>query len=154
MNPLEQFKDSNSHIRPQEHTASPQAKDGWKKMGCEEKKAAVHEEMKRMNKLPANSTYATHRLRVLNKILQLLSIQSENYITGGGVGPAFCRAVDLIRNLEAVVMDVSYQSSLAKSLHKNGRMLTSLACLDVMLVNTPCSLLQDILCPNIQPTFG
>ncbi|XP_028127553.1 uncharacterized protein LOC114324028 isoform X4 [Camellia sinensis] len=119
MNPLEQFKDSNSHIRPQEHTASPQAKDGWKKMGCEEKKAAVHEEMKRMNKLPANSTYATHRLRVLNKILQLLSIQ---------------------------VMDVSYQSSLAKSLHKNGRMLTSLACLDVMLVNTPCSLLQDILC--------
>ncbi|GMP65679.1 hypothetical protein CsSME_00026373 [Camellia sinensis var. sinensis] len=152
MNPLEQFKDSNSHIRPQEHTASPQAKDGWKKMGCEEKKAAVHEEMKRMNKLPANSTYATHRLRVLNKILQLLSIQ--NYITGGGVGPAFCRAVDLIRNLEAVVMDVSYQSSLAKSLHKNGRMLTSLACLDVMLVNTPCSLLQDILCPNIQPTFG
>ncbi|CAL5402947.1 unnamed protein product [Camellia sinensis] len=44
-------------------------------MGCEEKKAAVHEEMKRINKLPANSTYATHRLRVLNKILQLLSIQ-------------------------------------------------------------------------------
>ncbi|CAL5402941.1 unnamed protein product [Camellia sinensis] len=99
MNPLEQFKDSNSHIRPQELTASPQAKDGWKKMGCEEKKAAVHEEMKRMNKLPANSTYATHRLRVLNKILQLLSIQ--NYITGGGVGSAFCRSVDLIRNLEA-----------------------------------------------------
>ncbi|KAI8008585.1 hypothetical protein LOK49_LG07G03199 [Camellia lanceoleosa] len=76
MNPFEQFKGSNSHIQPKEHTASPQATDGWKKMGCEEKKAAVHEEMKRMNKLPANSTYATHRLRVLNKILQLLSIQS------------------------------------------------------------------------------
>ncbi|XP_059662596.1 uncharacterized protein LOC132308517 [Cornus florida] len=52
-----------------------QAKDGSKQMGCEEKKAAVHDEMKRMNRLPANSTYATHRLRVLNKILQLLSIQ-------------------------------------------------------------------------------
>ncbi|GKV42516.1 hypothetical protein SLEP1_g49911 [Rubroshorea leprosula] len=31
--------------------------------------------MKRMSQLPANSTYVTHRLRVLNKILQLLSIQ-------------------------------------------------------------------------------
>ncbi|KAI5333320.1 hypothetical protein L3X38_023451 [Prunus dulcis] len=45
------------------------------KMGPVEKEASVHEEMKRMQKLPANSTYVTHRLRVLNKILQLLSIQ-------------------------------------------------------------------------------
>ncbi|GAV85362.1 hypothetical protein CFOL_v3_28800, partial [Cephalotus follicularis] len=52
-----------------------QSKGRWKQMGCEEKKAAVHEEMNRMNKLPSNSSYATHRLRVLNKILQLMSIQ-------------------------------------------------------------------------------
>ncbi|CAL5405793.1 unnamed protein product [Camellia sinensis] len=49
MNPFEQFKGSNSHIQPKEHTVTPHAKDGWRKMGCEEKKAAVHEEMKRMN---------------------------------------------------------------------------------------------------------
>ncbi|KAK9268628.1 hypothetical protein L1049_000385 [Liquidambar formosana] len=44
-------------------------------MGHEEKKAAVQEEMGRMNQLPAHSSYATHRLRVLNKLLQLMSIQ-------------------------------------------------------------------------------
>ncbi|KAK9212365.1 hypothetical protein WN943_001747 [Citrus x changshan-huyou] len=43
------------------------------KKGNEEKKAAVQEEVKRMNKLPANSAYASHCLRVLNKILQLMS---------------------------------------------------------------------------------
>ncbi|ESR65218.1 hypothetical protein CICLE_v10010683mg [Citrus x clementina] len=55
-------------------TAAPtQFGDIWPKMGNEEKKAAVQEEVKRMNKLPANSAYASHRLRVLNKILQLMS---------------------------------------------------------------------------------
>ncbi|KAH9802842.1 hypothetical protein WN944_001713 [Citrus x changshan-huyou] len=55
-------------------TAAPtQFGDIWQKMGNEEKKAAVQEEVKRMNKLPANSAYASHRLRVLNKILQLMS---------------------------------------------------------------------------------
>ncbi|GMY31732.1 hypothetical protein FCV25MIE_26974 [Fagus crenata] len=54
---------------------STQPKNQWEQMGYEEKTAAVNEEMKRMNRLPVNSTYATHRLRVLNKILQLLSIQ-------------------------------------------------------------------------------
>ncbi|KAL4619476.1 hypothetical protein ACB092_06G081900 [Castanea dentata] len=54
---------------------STQLKSQLKQVGYEEKTAAVHDEMKRMNRLPANSTYATHRLRVLNKILQLLSIQ-------------------------------------------------------------------------------
>ncbi|KAI3508343.1 hypothetical protein L1887_23349 [Cichorium endivia] len=44
-------------------------------MGSEEKKAAVHEEIKKVNQLPANSTYATHRIRVLNKILQPLSVR-------------------------------------------------------------------------------
>ncbi|GAB4846321.1 hypothetical protein Ancab_025327 [Ancistrocladus abbreviatus] len=52
-----------------------QVKHQWKHMGVQEKKAAVQEEMKRMHQLPTNSSYAAHRLRVLNKILQLLSIQ-------------------------------------------------------------------------------
>ncbi|XP_027176101.1 uncharacterized protein LOC113775427 [Coffea eugenioides] len=50
-------------------------KAAWNRKGLEEKKAAVDEEISRMNKLPPNSTYATHRLRVLNKILHLLSMQ-------------------------------------------------------------------------------
>ncbi|KAJ9182829.1 hypothetical protein P3X46_006779 [Hevea brasiliensis] len=58
-----------------ENVTGSQSKPQWQQSGNEEKKAAVHEEMKRMNQLPVNSTYATHRLRVLNKILQLLSIQ-------------------------------------------------------------------------------
>ncbi|KAK1435677.1 hypothetical protein QVD17_01443 [Tagetes erecta] len=49
--------------------------NGAKQIGNEEKKAAVHEEIKKVNQLPARSTYATHRMRVLNKILQLLSVQ-------------------------------------------------------------------------------
>ncbi|KAL9441308.1 hypothetical protein AB3S75_019898 [Citrus x aurantiifolia] len=55
-------------------TAAPtQFGDIWRKMGNEEKKAAVQEDVKRMNKLSANSAYASHCLRVLNKILQLMS---------------------------------------------------------------------------------
>ncbi|GAB2215488.1 hypothetical protein Droror1_Dr00019875 [Drosera rotundifolia] len=50
-------------------------KGHWKRMGDEEKKATVEEELNRMRLLPANSTYAIHRLRVLNKMLQLISIQ-------------------------------------------------------------------------------
>ena len=42
---------------------------------CEKKQTAVHEEIRRMSQLPANSTYVAHRLRVLNKILQLMSVQ-------------------------------------------------------------------------------
>ncbi|KAL6314646.1 hypothetical protein AAG906_026990 [Vitis piasezkii] len=61
-----------------ESGTSTQAQHQWKQMDSEGKKVAVHEEMKRMNQLPTNSTYATHRLRVLNKILQLISIQ-ESY---------------------------------------------------------------------------
>ncbi|KAL0443492.1 UNVERIFIED_CONTAM: hypothetical protein Slati_2071900 [Sesamum latifolium] len=53
------------------------AKPGLKlnQMGHEEKAAAVHEEIKRMHRLPPNSSYASHRLRVLNKIQHLLSLQ-------------------------------------------------------------------------------
>ncbi|KAI8008584.1 hypothetical protein LOK49_LG07G03198 [Camellia lanceoleosa] len=63
-----------------------------------------------------------------------------------------CRSDQKSGGSEYQVMDT--QSSLAKACLKMGRMLTSLACLHVMLVNTLCSLLQDILCPNTQPTFG
>ncbi|TXG60420.1 hypothetical protein EZV62_014993 [Acer yangbiense] len=55
--------------------ASTQLKGTWKEMGAEERKAAVNDELKRMNQLPANSSYVIHRLRVLNKILQLISLQ-------------------------------------------------------------------------------
>ncbi|KAJ6801321.1 uncharacterized protein M6B38_360835 [Iris pallida] len=44
-------------------------------MGFEEKKSAVHAEMERMSQLPANSSYASHRMRVLKKILHLVSIE-------------------------------------------------------------------------------
>ncbi|KAL9256528.1 hypothetical protein AKJ16_DCAP01918 [Drosera capensis] len=56
-------------------SVSTEFKGYWKRMGDEEKKATVEEELKRMRLLPANSTYAIHRLRVLNKMLQLISIQ-------------------------------------------------------------------------------
>ncbi|KAI3780013.1 hypothetical protein L2E82_09838 [Cichorium intybus] len=62
-------------------------------MGSEEKKAAVHEEIKKVNQLPAHNTYATHRIWVLNKILQLLSVQDD--ITRRGARVAFCRAFNL-----------------------------------------------------------
>ncbi|KAI3844540.1 hypothetical protein C5167_041452 [Papaver somniferum] len=39
------------------------------------KKAAVQAELNRVNKLPTNSSYASHRIRVLNKVLQLMSIK-------------------------------------------------------------------------------
>ncbi|OAY54912.1 uncharacterized protein LOC110610756 [Manihot esculenta] len=58
-----------------ENVAGTQYKPQWQQRGNEEKKAVFQEEMKRMNQLPANSIYAIHRLRVLNKIQQLLSIQ-------------------------------------------------------------------------------
>ncbi|KAL0916999.1 hypothetical protein M5K25_014555 [Dendrobium thyrsiflorum] len=49
----------------------------------EEKNAAVRAEIERVNRLPSNSSYALHRLQVLNKILNLISVQiwaSSKYI--------------------------------------------------------------------------
>ncbi|KAJ6293143.1 hypothetical protein OIU78_025178 [Salix suchowensis] len=43
----------------------------WNQMGNEEKSTSFHQEIRRMNQLPATSSYVSHRLRVLNKILQL-----------------------------------------------------------------------------------
>ncbi|KAK8954228.1 hypothetical protein KSP39_PZI001915 [Platanthera zijinensis] len=42
-----------------------------------DKKAAVHAEIERVTRLPANSNYAVHRLKMLNKILNLISVQME-----------------------------------------------------------------------------
>ncbi|XVF78088.1 hypothetical protein PTKIN_Ptkin14bG0100500 [Pterospermum kingtungense] len=80
MGSVEQFK-GNSGVLDQtmEESGGTNPRVQWKQMGYEEKTAAAHEEMKRMNQLPATSTYVTHRLRVLNKILQLLSIQIEAF---------------------------------------------------------------------------
>ncbi|KAK9674435.1 hypothetical protein RND81_12G232200 [Saponaria officinalis] len=55
--------------------AAADSSNQWKQISEDKKKVALQEEMNRMNKLPVNSSYATHRLRVLNKILQLMSIQ-------------------------------------------------------------------------------
>ncbi|CAA7394677.1 unnamed protein product [Spirodela intermedia] len=40
-----------------------------------QRRAAVHAELERVNQLPANSSYAVHRMKVLNKLLHLMSIK-------------------------------------------------------------------------------
>ncbi|RDY10687.1 hypothetical protein CR513_04757, partial [Mucuna pruriens] len=50
-NPLDQMMESGAINQPE-----PQ-----KQIWCEKKQAAVHEEIGRINQLPANSTYVTHR---------------------------------------------------------------------------------------------
>ncbi|XVF18977.1 hypothetical protein REPUB_Repub11eG0070900 [Reevesia pubescens] len=76
MGSFKQFKGNGAVIhQTMEKGGGTKPRVQWKQMGYEEKTTAVHEEMKRMNRLPATTTYVTHRLRVLNKILQLLSIQ-------------------------------------------------------------------------------
>ncbi|VYS57269.1 unnamed protein product [Arabidopsis thaliana] len=47
----------------------------WNEMDCDEKSSVIQEEIKRVCKLPSNSVYAVHRLKVLNKINDLLSVQ-------------------------------------------------------------------------------
>ncbi|KAK6946774.1 hypothetical protein RJ641_000247 [Dillenia turbinata] len=63
MDPLNPNQGSNALHLTKDGAASSHSRDRWMNRGCEEKKVAVHEEIKRMNQLPANSTYATHRLR-------------------------------------------------------------------------------------------
>ncbi|XP_074290646.1 uncharacterized protein LOC141617357 [Silene latifolia] len=60
---------------PESCEVATNSRSQWKQMGEEGKKVTVQEEMRRMHQLPVNSSYATHRIRVLNKILQLMSIQ-------------------------------------------------------------------------------
>ncbi|MBA0729044.1 hypothetical protein Golax_023289 [Gossypium laxum] len=76
MESFEQVKGNDGVIdQTMEDAGATNPRVQWKQMGYEEKTVAVHEEMKRMNRLPGTSSYVTHRMRVLNKILQLLSIQ-------------------------------------------------------------------------------
>jgi hypothetical protein len=77
------FRGSVTIDQTMDSRVSTQPKTQQKQIGYEEKKAAVDEEMNRMKRLPVSSTYATHRLRVLNKILQLMSIQVCD------IGPTF-----------------------------------------------------------------
>ena len=49
--------------------------DQWKQMADAEKKATLNAEMDRMKVLPGSSNYAAHRIRVLNKVLELVSKQ-------------------------------------------------------------------------------
>ncbi|WJX81778.1 hypothetical protein P8452_64621 [Trifolium repens] len=65
MDSLDQMMDDGTTYQ-----AEPQ-KPVW----CERKQAVVQEEIRKMYQLPANSTYVAHRLKVLNKILQLMSVQ-------------------------------------------------------------------------------
>ncbi|KAF7836770.1 uncharacterized protein G2W53_011629 [Senna tora] len=74
MDSLDHFKCSNTLDQMIEDGATNQPTP-QKQMWSEQKQAAVHEEIRRMSQLPARSTYVSHRLRVLNKILQLISIQ-------------------------------------------------------------------------------
>ncbi|KAL2944029.1 Serine/threonine-protein kinase ATM [Bienertia sinuspersici] len=69
------FEDKNSPAMVECVGASANSSKQWKQLGEDERKVSVQEEMKRMHQLPANSSYVTHRFRVLNKILQLISIK-------------------------------------------------------------------------------
>ncbi|CAM8914436.1 unnamed protein product [Rhodiola kirilowii] len=42
----------------------------------------MEEEVKRMNQLPARSTYVAHRMRILSKVLQLLCVQNMRCFSG------------------------------------------------------------------------
>ncbi|KAL6637371.1 hypothetical protein ACP70R_024943 [Stipagrostis hirtigluma subsp. patula] len=54
-------------------TSSSTAQNGLQNR---DREAAIDAEMVRLNKLPAHSSYATHRMKVLNKLRHLLSIKS------------------------------------------------------------------------------
>ena len=75
MDALRNFSGSGTLDVAMEDKAATQPVYGRQPIGSEAKRAAVHEEIKRVTKLPPTSTYASHRLRVLNKILQLMAIQ-------------------------------------------------------------------------------
>lgn len=71
---LDHIKGSNTPDEMESGAIGQPKQQTWfeKKQGVE---CAVHEEIRRMSRLPANSSYVAHRLLVLNKILQLMSIQ-------------------------------------------------------------------------------
>lgn len=82
----------NALNRPKESLSrgsTTQADEAWNQIGCEEKKAAVHEEISRIDKLPENSSRANanRHLRILNKISSLISFQTAMVV------PLACRVV-------------------------------------------------------------
>ncbi|KAL4202358.1 hypothetical protein AMTRI_Chr02g263360 [Amborella trichopoda] len=72
---FDHLKGSNALDHSNEEKKASRLSVQWMSTSCEEKKAVVHAEMERVNKLPANSSYANHRMRVLHKVLQLMSLK-------------------------------------------------------------------------------
>ncbi|CAM0882688.1 unnamed protein product [Alopecurus aequalis] len=54
-------------------TTTPSTSQGESRQG--DRAAAIDAEMARVNKLPANSSYAIHRMKVLSKLRHLISIK-------------------------------------------------------------------------------
>ncbi|XP_047342803.1 uncharacterized protein LOC124946282 [Impatiens glandulifera] len=75
LEPFQSIQGRNALNKSRENITGIQSRDGLKELSSENKTAAVQEEVRRMSRLPSTSSYAVHRLKVLNKVLQLLSLQ-------------------------------------------------------------------------------
>nr|CAD1829261.1 unnamed protein product [Ananas comosus var. bracteatus] len=75
MDQMDQDEGHNNLNLTEGELRKPENLSRWAKTQNEDKRAAVHDEIARVNQLPSNSSYAVHRMRVLNKLLQLMSIQ-------------------------------------------------------------------------------
>ncbi|XP_042519230.1 uncharacterized protein LOC122093028 [Macadamia integrifolia] len=78
LDPFDHLKGTSALDQAKDSRVATQATIQWREMGNDEKMMVVQAEMKRVDKLPISSSYATHRKRVLNKVLQLMSIQRSN----------------------------------------------------------------------------
>ncbi|KAM0952425.1 hypothetical protein DsansV1_C03g0036271 [Dioscorea sansibarensis] len=74
---VDHVKDGNTLGLTSDGRGQPQGTHSWMPETArnDAKKSAIHAEIARVNQLPPNSGYAVHRMRVLNKILQLMSIE-------------------------------------------------------------------------------
>ncbi|XP_043687424.1 uncharacterized protein LOC122638631 [Telopea speciosissima] len=75
LDPSDHLEGTSALDQAKDSRVATQATIRWRQMGNDEKMMVVQAEMKRVNQLPVSSSYATHRKRVLNKVLQLMSIQ-------------------------------------------------------------------------------
>ncbi|XP_019703820.1 uncharacterized protein [Elaeis guineensis] len=75
MDQIDHLKGSTDLDLSKDGTRNSGGADRWSGPPSEEKKAAIQAEVARVNQLPSNSSYAVHRMRVLNKLLHLMSIQ-------------------------------------------------------------------------------
>ncbi|MCE0480531.1 hypothetical protein HAX54_037472, partial [Datura stramonium] len=76
MDHLCQVNHSSALNHPKDGLPSTQSSnDALRRMGSEGKMGAVHEEMKRVSRLPPSSGYATHRMRVSTKSCSFCPIQ-------------------------------------------------------------------------------